>query len=294
VGDVFSPHQPPSDRQVFRSAGAVVLWWAWLVFAAASLVALAVDGRDHSSVVTAILLVAVTGVMYACAWWPRIVADENGISVLNPLRGHMVPWAAVAKVDLVNAVRVHTAPAPGAARGKIIYSWAVQSSARARLKRESAARRSSQSRLPQSRLPQSRSSQSRLPQSRSRQSPLPDSRSPYNEAAPSPYGKLPPQAQEAMERSPAEFVAQQLAERAARERAALSPAEGQPASPSGHAAVSPAEGQPASPSGHAAVSPAEGQPASPSGTSVARASWTWAPIAAMVLPVLALIIVVLT
>src|ERR1022692_3579359 len=130
VGDV-------SDRQVFRSAGAVVLWWAWLVFAVASLVALAASGRGHSSVVTAFLVVAVTGVVYGCAWWPRIVADENGICVLNPLRGHAVPWPAVTNVDLINAVRVHAAPAPGAARGPVIYSWAVQSSARARLKSES-------------------------------------------------------------------------------------------------------------------------------------------------------------
>jgi hypothetical protein len=268
VGDVFSPQQPPSDRQVFRSAGAVVLWWAWLVFAVAGLVALAVDGRDHSSVVTAILLVAVTGVMYACAWWPRIVADENGICVLNPLRGHSVPWAAVTKVDLVSAVRVHTAPAPGAARGKLIYSWAVQSSARARLKSESAARRSSQGRSSQGRLPQGRLPQGRLAQSRL----------PNDGAAPSPYGKLPPQAREAMERSPAEFIAQQLAERAARE----------------HAALSRAEGQSASPPGPAVASPAEGQSASPSGTGVARVSWARAPIAAMVLPVLVLIILVLT
>jgi hypothetical protein len=247
VGDVFSPQQPPSDRQVFRNAGAVVAWWAWLVFAVVSLVALAVDGRDHSSVVTAVLVIAVTGVMYGCAWWPRIVADENGISVLNPLRGHAVPWAAVTKVDLVNAVRVHAAPAPGAARGKVIYSWAVQSSARARLKSESRA----------SRLPHSRSPHSRLPHSRS-----PDNEAARQTAVPPAYGKLPPQAQEALERSPAEFVAQQLTDRAARERAAMTPA--------------------------------EGRPASPPGTSLVRVNWAWAPIAAMVLPVLALIIVALT
>jgi hypothetical protein len=203
VGDV-------SDRQVFRGAGSVVLWWAWLVFAVASLVALAVDGRDHSSVVAAILVVAITGVAYGCALWPRIVADENGISVLNPLRAHTVPWAAVAKVDMVNAVRVHAAPVPGARRGKVIYSWAVQSSARARLRSESRARRS-------------------------------------------PRGNMPPQAREASGRSQAEFIAEQLAERAARERLP------------------------------------EGSP----GPGAVQVNWSWRPMAAMVLPVLALIIVVL-
>jgi Bacterial PH domain len=257
VGDVFAPQQPPSDRQAFRSAGAIVAWWAWLVFAVASLVALAVDGRDRSSVVTAVLLVAVTGVMYAGAWWPRIVADENGICVVNPLRSHTVPWAAVTKVDLVNAIRVHTAPAPGAARGKVVYSWAVQSSARARLRSESRARRSPHSRSPHSRSPHSRS---------------PHSEAARPAAVPAAYGKLPPQAQEALERSPAEFVAQQLAERAARERAARERAARE----------------------RAALNPVEGGPASPAETSLVRVSWAWAPIAAMVPPVLALIIVVLT
>ena len=226
-----------SDRQVFRSRGAVVLWWAWLVFAVASLVALAVSGRGHSSVVTAFLVVAVTGVVYGCAWWPRIVADESGICVLNPLRGHTVPWPAVTSVDLVHAVRVHAAPAPGAARGPVIYSWAVQSSARARLKSEAGARRS--------------------PRSRPAWQPA---------GRPAAYAKLPPEAQEAMERSASELVAQQLNERVARER----------------------ERRERTATVPAAV-PATGRP----GTGGVRVSWAWAPIGAMVLPVLALIIAVL-
>ncbi len=241
---MFSPQPPSRDRQVFRSAGAAAAWWGWLVFAVASLVALAVDGRDHSAVVAAVLVIAVTGVMYGCAWCPRIVADENGISVLNPLRGHAVPWVAVIKVDLVNAVRVHAAPAPGAGRGKVIYSWAVQSSTRARLKSESRARR------------QSRSGAARP-------------------AAGAPgYGRLPIQAQEALEQSPAEFVAQQLAERAARER---------------ERAVSVQAG-----AADAGESLAAAQSVSPPGIGEVRVSWAWAPIAAMLLPVLALIIVVIT
>ena len=207
------------------------------MFAATSLVALAVSGRDHSSVVAAFLVVAVTGVVYGCAWWPRIVADENGICVLNPLRGHAVPWPAVASVDLVHAVRVHAAPAAGAARGAVIYSWAVQSSARAGLKNEASARRSPRSR-------------------------------PGWQAAGRPvaHAKLPPEAQEAMERSAAESVAQQLNERVARERERRERTASVPAS-----------------------IPATGRP----GTGGVRVSWAWAPIGAMVLPVLALIITVL-
>jgi PH (Pleckstrin Homology) domain-containing protein len=228
---VFSGQRSDGDRQVFRSTGAVALWWVWLVFAVASLVALAVNGRNHSSVVAAVVVVAATGVVYGCALWPRIVADENGISVLNPLRGHTVPWPAVTKVDLVNAVRVHVAPAPGTARGKVIYSWAVQSSARAGLKKESRARR-------------------------------------RTARTPAAYGQLPAQAQAVLERSPAEFIAQQLQERVVRERGPA--AGGEPES----AAQSPAD---------AVRAPAV----------AVRVSWAWLPIAAMVIPALALIIAIL-
>jgi hypothetical protein len=198
-----------NDRQVFRSTGAVVAWWGWLAFAAASLVALAAGGRDHSSVVTAVLLVAVTGVMYGCALRPRIVADEHGISVLNPFREHAVPWPAVTRVDLVNAVRVHCAPAPGAARGTVVYSWAVQSSGRARLKSESRARRAAR----------------------------------QTAGRPAAYARLPPEARDALERSAAEFIARQLDERAARERQRTGPGPG----PSGGSSGSPSSGASGSP-----------------------------------------------
>ena len=219
-----------TDRQVFRSAGSVVLWWAWLVFAAASLVALAVTGRGHSSAVTAAALIAVTGLAYGCALRPRIVADETGISVLNPVRDHVVPWAAVTKVDLVNAVRVHCAAAPGAPRGQVIYSWAVQSSGRAMLKSESRARRAAR-------------------------------RTAHRPAG---YGRLPPEARQVLEQSAAELIAQQLDERATRSRANAT---------SGACSGQPTTGQPTT-----------GQPTT---------GWAWPPIAAMALPVLALIIVAL-
>ena len=119
------------DREVFRSAGSLILWWLWAVFAAVALVDLIVQGIGHSAVVMAVLVVAITALVYGCAFRPRIVADATGIVVENPLRDHRVPWGTVEKVDAVHAVRVHCVPAPGASRGKIINSWAVQSSPRA-------------------------------------------------------------------------------------------------------------------------------------------------------------------
>ena len=88
-----SRKDPDSDREVFRSAGSIVLSWAWLVVAVITLIDLAVQGRDKAALVTGLLIVAISAVVYGCAWRPRIVADSSGITVANPLRDHQVPWA---------------------------------------------------------------------------------------------------------------------------------------------------------------------------------------------------------
>jgi hypothetical protein len=326
-----SRKDPDSEREVFRSAGAAVLSWAWFVVAAIILVDLAVQGRDHDAVVTAVLVVAITGVVYACAWRPKIVADSSGISVINPVRDHQVPWLAVRKVDLVNAVRVHCEPAPGAPRGTVLYSWAVQSSPRSA--RRAALRRDAHS------------------QPRPRLTARPRILQPPPSTAPRGYGELPDSAKEALERSPAEFTVGRLAERAQHARQAAvraagpSPAGGQataggpaPASapsaaaaPGGSAAASgpgpvggpvpPGEqaGTPAAPAGPpepwfadtaqdaqpaveqagtpAADSPAPGPGPAAGDQAMAMAQpvvqWAWLSIAAMVVPLAVLILVVL-
>ena len=111
-----SRKDPDSEREVFRSAGSIVLSWAWLVVAVITLIDLAVQGRDHDAAITAALIVAISAVVYGCAWRPCIVADDAAVTVVNPLRDHRVPWAAVANVDVVHSVRVHCTPAPGSAR----------------------------------------------------------------------------------------------------------------------------------------------------------------------------------
>jgi PH (Pleckstrin Homology) domain-containing protein len=215
-----SSRQPPAgDRQVFRSAASLVVWWAWVAIAVITLADLAVQGRDHTAAVMAALVVAITGLVYGCAMRPRIIADPGGITVANPLRDHRVPWVSVVKVDVVNAVRVHCAPAPGGERGKVLYSWAVQATARstrnARLRARRAARRARVHGLP---------------------------------GRPG-YGSYPAEVQKALDRTPAEFAAHELDARAQRERAGRA---------------------------------ASGGP---------EVRWAWAPIAAMALPVAALIMV---
>jgi Bacterial PH domain len=195
-----SRKHPDSDREVFRSAGSIVLSWAWLIVAVITLIDLAVQGRDHPAAITAALILAVSALVYGCAWRPCIVADTTGITVANPLRDHWVPWAAVTNVDVVNSVRVRCAPAPGGAKGRIIYSWAVQAS-------PSSARRAARRAGATGQRP-------RLTTSRySRNEPRPGT-------TPG-YGQIPEPAKEALNRTSAEFTAARLAERAQHARQAI-------------------------------------------------------------------------
>ena len=281
----LSRKDPDSEREVFRSPGSTVLSWAWFVVAAIILVDLAVQGRDHAALVTAVAVVAVTGIVYSCAWRPRIVADSAGVTIVNPVRDHQVPWAAVTNVDVVNAVRVHCAPAPDAGRGKILYSWAVQSSARSA--RKTALRRDVRGQRP------------RLP-SRSRVGP-PPGQSPR-------YGELPEPAREAMERSSADFTAARLAERAQHARQAAARASPPPARDQAADEAPPASagnGQMAG-DGQAAMGGGQVTPGSaldgdgpPRGeqaavaTAMPVAQWAWLSIAAMAVPAALLVLVAL-
>ena len=282
-----SRKDPDSEREVFRGAGSAVLSWAWFVVAVIILVDLAVQGRDHAAVVTAVFVLGITGVVYACAWRPKIVADSGGITVMNPVRDYQVPWTAVSKVDVVNAVRVHCEPAPGAARGKVLYSWAVQSSPRAT--RRAALRREARN------------------QPRPRLTPRPRVLQPPPSTAPRGYGELPDSTKEALERSSADFTAGRLAERAqhARQAAVVASlrAAGEQAPDEGPRPVGAPEtaeagtgqvaaGQATPGSGPAGDGPPAAQQAvAAAGRPVAR--WAWWSIAAMAVPVLALVLVAL-
>jgi len=124
------------SRQTFRSPFAVVIWWLWALFAVANLIDLAVQGRDHVSVVAACILLLVTGVVYTTAQRPRVVTDDTGMTIINPLRDHRVGWGAVAGIDSASLLRVRCEwPLSGGADAdnigkRDIYAWAVQSNRR--------------------------------------------------------------------------------------------------------------------------------------------------------------------
>jgi hypothetical protein len=120
-------------RETYRLAPPVVLWWAWLAFVAANVADWAVQGTSAGLALTAgAVMLAVTGAVYALALRPRVVADEDGIAVLNPFRDHRVPWTTVRDVYTAEWVLVRAAGTAGTAGDKTICCWALYVSARSR------------------------------------------------------------------------------------------------------------------------------------------------------------------
>src|ERR1035441_7916220 len=109
----------------------------------------------------------------------------DGITVRNPFRDHWIPWGAVGSVVVGESVQLHCSRGPGTDREKVVHSWALYSSRRARVK-----------------------------------SGLPPRRSLFQQAAPP--SRLPKEAQELLKQSPADHIAGELdlQARLARERGA--------------------------------------------------------------------------
>jgi Bacterial PH domain len=127
-------------RETYRLAPPVVLWWVWLAFVAANVADWAVQGTSAGLALTVgAIMLAVTGAVYALALRPKVVADEEGIAVLNPFRDHRVPWTAIRDVDTAEWVLVRAA---GAAGDKTICCWALYVSARSRRAANAPPRRS--------------------------------------------------------------------------------------------------------------------------------------------------------
>jgi Bacterial PH domain len=127
------------DRQVFRSPAARAIWWLWTLFALANLIDLAVQGRDHLSAVAACTLLLVTGIVYVAAQRPRIIADDDGVTIVNPLREHRVGWPAVVGFDATELMRMRCSwlGADGAeSEMRGLHAWAAHSSRRRRVAAE--------------------------------------------------------------------------------------------------------------------------------------------------------------
>jgi hypothetical protein len=140
----LSKQADPDGRQVFRSPVATLIWWVWALFAAGNLIDLAVQGRDHFSLIAACTLLIVTGVVYATAQRPRIIADPDGLTIINPVRVHRVGWPAVVGFDSTELLRVRclwTAEDGTESDMRAFYAWAAHSSRRRQVAAEMRAKR---------------------------------------------------------------------------------------------------------------------------------------------------------
>jgi hypothetical protein len=126
---------------VFRLAPPVVLWWVWLAFAVVNIADVSLQASPRYALTVDAALITATGLVYALALRPRVIAGPDGVIVRNPFRDHRVPWGSVAGVDVRGWVRVHCAPRPEEPDGRSIDSWALSAPARSRLKAERRAAR---------------------------------------------------------------------------------------------------------------------------------------------------------
>jgi hypothetical protein len=88
---------PAAGHEVFRLTTPVALWWGWVAFAVANVVDLAVQGSpSHSALVIDAIVLLVTGLAYALALRPRVIADQAGLTIVNPFRDHRPALAVFA------------------------------------------------------------------------------------------------------------------------------------------------------------------------------------------------------
>jgi hypothetical protein len=129
-----TPWKSAADgRTVFRRGTPFVIWWVWVAFAIYNLAEIAIPDHDYFSLELTAGLLAVTAVIYACTVRPRVLADEEGVLVLNPFRDHRIRWGALTGVYLGDSVELGCArPAPR--KEKTIYCWALYSGRRSRMK----------------------------------------------------------------------------------------------------------------------------------------------------------------
>jgi Bacterial PH domain len=126
----------PDGRRVYRLTGPQVVWWAWVALAAFSLGDLVIQGHDYLSLKFALGLLAVTGLVYACTLWPRVIADDDGLTVQNPFRRFTIPWVAVRGIFLADSVEIQCARGQTRSaqqkKDKTVYTWALSSARRGR------------------------------------------------------------------------------------------------------------------------------------------------------------------
>src|SRR5579859_21536 len=251
--------QLADGRRVYRLVTALVVWWVWVAFAVASVADLLIQGHDFLSLKFVLGLLTVTGLVFACTLWPKVIADDNGLVVRNPVRSFAIPWSAVTGIFLADSVEIVCARGPGK-KDKTVYSWALSSARRGRAR----------ARLHGWQWDQGRRSR------------------------PGSYGQLPGQAKELAKMTPAEVMAREMAKMSEEAKARLAEQAG-----NGGARQAAASMNGSVPAGAAAAAAAGGldpaaMGAQPAFSDPVTATWAWPALAAVLLPGIAFAIVMLT
>jgi len=118
-------------RRVYRMTPPLVIWWCWVGLVVFSVLDLLIQGHRLVPLGYAFGGLTLTGLVFACTLWPRVIADEAGIKVLNPFRQFVIPWGAVRGIYLADSVEVKCARRPPK-KDKTVYSWALSSPRRTR------------------------------------------------------------------------------------------------------------------------------------------------------------------
>jgi Bacterial PH domain len=140
-GQAAPAAQPVRPPDVYRSVAALVIWWVWVVFAAANLLDLAIQGHNHFAAAVAAVLILITGITFVTAFRPRVVAYDEHLLIRNPLRDHRIPWGCVESLVLRDSLEIHCEWQDGGPRRRKLYAWSVHSPRRTRVKAEMRARR---------------------------------------------------------------------------------------------------------------------------------------------------------
>ena len=112
-------------RQVFRSKIAYVLSWIWMIFAAVMAIDLVLRFNGPPSVVAGSVLAVVTALIFITSLRPATILDENGVLVRNPLRDTFIPWSVVDGVHVSHSILIEYGD-------RSIRCWTPQTSARER------------------------------------------------------------------------------------------------------------------------------------------------------------------
>jgi hypothetical protein len=163
-------------RRIYRLSPPLVIWWIWVAVIVFSLGDLVFQGNGSVSLTFVFGLLTVTGLVFACTFWSKVIASDDGITVLNPFRTFSIPWGAVRGIFLADSVEVLCARS-GGKKDKTIYSWALSSPRRARARQQLRSRQMDRG----------------------------------QRSSPTGYGRMPGQAKELVKMTPAEVMAREMA-----------------------------------------------------------------------------------